>query len=156
MTRSARVLLCAFFIAMCVLVVPLAHGQELAGLVGTVTDETGGAVNIATVTLVNTRTGFSAQSQTGDTGLYRFVQLAPGPGYELRISKDGFKSTTISNLYLAVATTRTQDIRLSVGTITQTVEVKSEGSVSLDTTDCLLYTSPSPRDLSTSRMPSSA
>ena len=34
----------------------------------------------------------------------------------------------------------------------------AEGELSLDDTvgDCLLYTSPSPRDLSTSRMPSSA
>ena len=31
-----------------------------------------------------------------------------------------------------------------------------KGSIVFDNTDCLLYTSPSPRDLSTSRMPSSA
>lgn len=135
MTRSAGVRLLVFIVMICVFLPALLHGQELAGLVGTVTDESGGAVSKATVTLVNTKTGFTTQTQTGDTGLYRFVQLAPGPGYELRVSKDGFKSTTISNLYLAVATTRTQDIQLSIGTISQTVEVKSEGSVSLDTTD---------------------
>jgi Carboxypeptidase regulatory-like domain len=135
MNRTARVCLCVLMFAIFVFSPALSHAQELAGLVGTVTDESGGAIGKATVTLVNTRTGTSLQSQTGDTGLYRFVQLAPGPGYELRFSKDGFKSVTISNLYLAVATTRTQDIQLAVGTVTQTVEVKSEGSVSLDTTD---------------------
>jgi Carboxypeptidase regulatory-like domain len=135
MNRSAHVCLCVFMFAFFIFPPALSHAQELAGLVGTVTDESGGAIGKATVTLVNTRTGTSLQSQTGDTGLYRFVQLAPGPGYELRFSKDGFKSVTISNLYLAVATTRTQDIQLAVGTVTQTVEVKSEGSVSLDTTD---------------------
>jgi hypothetical protein len=138
MNRSARMRLCVFMMAIFVFLPALSHAQELAGLVGTVTDESGGAINKATVTLVNTRTGSTAQSQTGDTGLYRFVQLAPGPGYELRVSKDGFRSTTISNLYLAVATTRTQDVQLSVGTISQTVEVKSEGSVSLDTTDATI------------------
>ncbi len=35
-------------------------------------------------------------------------------------------------------------------------EVKIGAGATLKVTDCLLYTSPSPRDLSTSRMPSSA
>jgi len=135
MTRSARVRLFVFIVGILVFLPALSHAQDLAGLVGTVTDESGGAIGKATVTLVNTRTGSTMQSQTSDTGAYRFVQLAPGPGYELKVSRDGFKSITISNLYLAVATTRTQDVQLSLGTVTQTVEVKSEGSVSLDTTD---------------------
>ena len=33
---------------------------------------------------------------------------------------------------------------------------KLDPSVKIDTTDCLLYTSPSPRDVEESRMPSSA
>jgi carboxypeptidase family protein len=138
MTQSTRVRLCVFIFAIFVFIPALSHAQELAGLIGTVTDESGGAIGKATVTLVNTRTGATMQSQTSDAGAFRFVQLAPGPGYELKVSKDGFKSITISNLYLAVATTRTQDLQLSVGTVTQTVEVKSEGSVGLDTTDATI------------------
>ena len=34
--------------------------------------------------------------------------------------------------------------------------IKKNGELRVGTTGCLLYTSPSPRDLSTSRMPSSA
>src|ERR1700757_949832 len=130
MTRSTRTSLCVLLLAIFASLPSVLQAQEFAGLVGSVTDESGGAIGKATVTLVNTRTGATMQSQTSDTGAYRFVQLAPGPGYELKVSKDGFKSITISNLYLAVATTRTQDIQLSVGTVTQTVEVKAEGSVS--------------------------
>jgi Carboxypeptidase regulatory-like domain/TonB dependent receptor len=113
----------------------LSYAQEVAGLAGTVTDNSGGAVADATVKLVNTRTGNHYEMKTNATGYYRLVQLAPGPGYDLTISKDGFKLSTVANLYLPVATTRTQDVLLEVGTVTQTVEVKSEGSVSLDTTD---------------------
>ena len=138
MNRAARIRVFVFFLAIFVFLPAFSHAQELAGLVGTITDESGGAVSKATVTLANTRTGSTMQAQTGDTGFYRFVQLAPGPGYELKVSKDGFKTTTISNLYLAVATTRTQDLQLAVGTVTQTVEVRSEGSVSLDTTDATI------------------
>jgi len=112
-----------------------AHAQEVAGLVGTVTDSSGGSIAQATVKLTNTRTGASYQSQTSNLGYYRFVQLPPGPGYVLTISKDAFETITISNLYLPVATTSTQDVRMEIGKVTQTVEVKAEGSVSLNTTD---------------------
>jgi hypothetical protein len=135
MTRFTRFGLLVSLFTTFVLIPHLCRGQELAGVIGTVTDASGGAITKANVTLVNTRTGSSLQTQTGDTGLYRFVQLAPGPGYEITVSKDGFKSVTISNLYLAVATTRTLDVQLAIGSVTQTVEVQSQGSVSLDTTD---------------------
>ncbi len=135
MTRFKRSYWCAIFLITCMLCPAFTRAQELAGLVGTVTDPSGGAIAKASVKLMNTRTGSSVDTETGETGFYRIVQLAPGPGYELTISKDGFKSVTVSNLYLAVATTRTQDVQLPVGVVNQTVEVKSEGSVSLDTTD---------------------
>src|ERR1700688_2457409 len=106
----------------------LSYAQEVAGLAGTVTDSTGGAVTDVTVKLVNTRAGNYYEMQTNATGYYRFVQLSPGPGYDLTVSKDGFQLSTVANLYLPVATTRTQDVLLEVGTVTQTVEVKSEGS----------------------------
>ena len=47
----------------------------------------------------------------------------------------------------------------AMGGIVQVVRVVGTGGVSSNSTtyvSCLLYTSPSPRDLSTSRMPSSA
>ena len=57
----------------------------------------------------------------------------------------------------------TMDLELSVGTFTVTAQaIDTTGNVSSDSPEltvviyCLLYTSPSPRDLSTSRMPSSA
>ena len=119
-----------------VLLLPaLSRSQEVAGLAGTITDSSGGAISQATVILTNPQTGAKSETQTNDTGYYRFVRLAPGPGYELSVSKDGFQTTTVSNLYLPVATTSSQDVKLEIGKITQTVEVKSEGSVSLDTTD---------------------
>jgi hypothetical protein len=125
----------AFLLVSSSLGASILSAQEQAGLVGTVTDPSGAAVIHASVKLVNTRTGNTQEEQTNDTGYYRFVQLAPGPGYELMVTAAGFSGVTISNLYLAVASTRTQDVQLAIGAVTQTVEVKSEGSVSLDTTD---------------------
>lgn len=113
----------------------LSHGQEVSGLAGTITDPSGAAIAQASLKLVNTRTGSTVEAQTGDTGYFRFVQLAPGPGYELTVSKDGFKSVSVSNLYLAVGTTRTQDVQLTIGVVSQTIEVAAQGSVSLNTVD---------------------
>jgi hypothetical protein len=111
------------------------RAQDVASITGTVTDKTGAAISDADVKLMDTRTGAVYGSKTGVYGAYLFARVAPGPAYTLTVSKDSFKSVTVSNLYLAVATTRTQDITLEVGAVTQKVEVTSEGSVSLNTTD---------------------
>jgi hypothetical protein len=112
-----------------------AAAQDVASIIGTVTDKTGGPIGDADVTLTDTRTGSVYQSKTGSFGAYQFTRVAPGPGYSLNVSKENFKTFSISNLYLAVATTRTQDVVLELGSITQKVEVTSEGSISLNTTD---------------------
>ncbi|MGH9865896.1 MAG: carboxypeptidase regulatory-like domain-containing protein, partial [Candidatus Acidiferrales bacterium] len=114
---------------------PASFAQDVSGVTGTVTDKTGAAVADAAVKLTDTRTGAVYETKTGSFGAYTFAKVAPGPGYTLAVTKDNFKTATISNLYLAVATVRTQDVVLEIGAINQTVEVKSEGSVSLNTTD---------------------
>ena len=48
-----------------------------------------------------------------------------------------------------------EKVRLKTETHNWALDVKCRKNLHQDT-DCLLYTSPSPRDLSTSRMPSSA
>ena len=49
-----------------------------------------------------------------------------------------------------------QDMAIDLGTANTLVVLKGQGVVLNEPSVCLLYTSPSPRDLSTSRMPSSA
>ena len=135
MTHFTRSHWCALFIALMLIFPAAVFAQEVAGLAGTVTDPSGGAIGDATVKLENTRTGATLETKTGSTGYYRFAKVDPGPGYQLTVGKDGFKSVTVSDLYLGVATTRTQDVQLSIGAVSETVEVQSQGSVSLNTTD---------------------
>jgi hypothetical protein len=112
-----------------------ARAQDVASLTGIVTDRDGGTVSDVAVKLADTRTGANYATKTGLDGIYRFQQLSPGPGYTLTLGKDGFQTTNISNLYLPVATTTTRNVQLEVGAVNETIEVKSEGSVSLNTTD---------------------
>ena len=109
--------------------------QDVSALTGVVTDKSGAEISDATVKILDARTGTELETKTDADGSYHFLRLQPGPGYTLTVSKDGFQSQTVSNLYLAVATTRTQNVRLEIGSINETVEVKSEGSVTLNTTD---------------------
>jgi hypothetical protein len=134
-------LLALFGVAACLGISTNLHAQEVSNLTGTIMDPTGDAVTDATVKLVDTRTGAEYSSTSNTTGAYLFIKLAPGPGYILTVTKDGFRTATISDLYLAVATTRTQDVRLEIGVLNQSVEVRAEGVISLNTTDATIGTS---------------
>ncbi len=105
-------------------------------MVGTVTDASGAAVPGATVELANPATGKSYKTVTGQNGGYAFPNVSPGPGYKETITRDGFQTTVLTGLYLNVATTRTQDVKMQVGAVSTTVAVSGSASdVTLNTTD---------------------
>jgi hypothetical protein len=114
---------------------PLRAQQDVSALTGVVSDKSDAVVADASVKIVDTRTGATLETKTAADGSYHFPRLQPGPGYTLTVHKDGFETFTISSLYLAVAATRTQNVHLEIGNVSQVVEVTSEGSVSLNTTD---------------------
>ncbi len=113
-----------------------AYGQDVSGMVGTVTDATGAAVPGVTVTLKNLATGAKYTETTNATGMYRFSEIPPGQGYEAVFTANGFAPLDIKNIYLTVATTRTQNAILAVGAHAETVEVSAANAeVTIDTTD---------------------
>src|ERR1700686_233755 len=114
-------------VLLALLVVPtIAKAQNLAAITGSVTDRSGGAIVGAGVKLVDTRIRATHEAKTGADGTYRIVDIPPGPGYTLTVSKDGFQTFQIGSLYLPVASTATQDVRLEIGTIDQTMEVTAQ------------------------------
>lgn len=120
---------------LCTFAVP-ARAQDVASMTGVVTDATGAVVADAKVTLVNTNTSANYETTTNSVGAYTFSNIPPGPGYKVTVSRQGFATETVQNIYLAVSTSHTQNIRLEVGNVAETVEVTGTGStVSLDTTD---------------------
>jgi hypothetical protein len=110
--------------------------QDVASLTGVVTDRTGAVVADANVKLVDTKTNTTYDTKTNAVGAYTFPNVLPGPGYKVTFSKDGFASLTVTDIYLAVSATHTQNVQLQLGKLTETVEVNGEGAnVSLNTTD---------------------
>jgi Carboxypeptidase regulatory-like domain len=115
-----------------------AKAQDVASITGTVVDKNGDAVSDADVKLTDTRTGATFQAKTGSFGAYLFSRVPAGSGYSVTVSKAGFKTTTISNVTLAVTETATHDVALELGEITDRVEVSASAGVTLNTTDATI------------------
>ncbi len=114
--------------------------QATSGVTGVVTDQSGGIVSGVTVTLTDPTTGFSATGKSNSAGVYQFFQVPPSAHYALSFTKDGFRTLTTNNVGLAVGTVETRDVKLEVGDTKTTVEVRSQGETSLDTTDASIGT----------------
>lgn len=102
------------------------HGQSTYGTVdGSVTDPSGAALTDAKVTLTNTGTQEKHTQVTGGQGSYQFVNVIPGE-YRLDIEKSGFKHFGRTNVTVQVQQDTHIDATLTVGQVSETVEVTSE------------------------------
>lgn len=96
-------------------------------IAGTVTDPSGAAVPGATVTITSKATGAVQTTVTNSGGSYRIPLLKPGE-YTLTVAAKGFQQTT-SSVTIAVGTTLPVDVKLTVGSTSQTVEVTATASL---------------------------
>jgi hypothetical protein len=92
---------------------------------GTVTDPSGAAVPGANVTLTNTGTAEKRTEVSGDDGLYTFVNLFPG-NYRIDIEKQGFKHFGRPGVVVQVQQDTHIDAALTVGQVSETIEVTGE------------------------------
>ena len=115
---------------------PVAMGQSSStGIVtGTVTDSTGAAAPDAVVTLTDVGTSTPRTTNTNDKGYYTFSYVNPGT-YSLKIAKQGFKTTVVSNQVVQVGIQLTVNAVLELGSISQTVEVTVTVGAELQTMD---------------------
>ncbi|MBK7926311.1 MAG: carboxypeptidase regulatory-like domain-containing protein [Bryobacterales bacterium] len=101
-----------------------AYAQVQSGtIVGTVTDQGGAAVGGARVTLVNDGTRFTRTVETGTTGQYVATSVPTGV-YSITAEMPGFQKLVTSGLQLTAADTLTVDLKLQVGNVQETIEVK--------------------------------
>ena len=103
---------------------PLFSQAFYGSVVGNVTDQSGGALHGAAVTLINTGTGEQRQTLSGAGGDYQFLNLVPGM-FRVQVEQSGFKKATLENLEVTVSGTVRADISMQVGEVTQSVEVQA-------------------------------
>lgn len=114
----------------------IVFGQASSGVTGIVTDQAGALVPGAKVTLTDTKTSREVTTTTNDSGVYSFSNIQPGEGYRLSFAAQGFQTYTLNNLQLGIARVETQNIQLTAGQVSETIEVTSTtGDATLNTTD---------------------
>jgi outer membrane receptor protein involved in Fe transport len=115
----------------------IAYGQSQEGrILGTVTDQSGGLVRGAQVTITNTDTGVARTLETNDAGDYVAPSLPPGP-YKLVVEATGFKKIDRSGIRLEVAKDIRIDLTMQPGSVSETVTVTEQVPLVETTNDTL-------------------
>ena len=119
--RSAVRLLGAIFAAL-LLCVPAYSQGSFGRILGTVTDQSGGVVAGATVTVIDTDRGVTRPLTTDDAGAYNAPNLTPG-NYTVRVEAKGFKRLERQSIVIEVGHEVRVDLTLQPGEQNQTVTV---------------------------------
>ncbi len=100
-----------------------AFSQGSAGrILGTITDQTGGTISGATVTVLDVQRGTTRTLTTEDSGTYNAPNLLPGT-YKVRAEFKGFRVTERQNIILEVGQDLRVDLTLQPGEQAQTITV---------------------------------
>jgi TonB family protein len=127
---SRRDKMFVYLAALCLLL-PLAAvrlpGQNVAGnFTGTIYDASGAVVPNATVILTDAKNKSVEMSSSAADGKFSFKSL-PAGDYVLKAMKPGFEVSRDPELVLKVGESRTLNIHLKVGTLSDSVDVQATG-----------------------------
>jgi Carboxypeptidase regulatory-like domain/TonB dependent receptor len=115
---------------------PVFSQANLGRILGAVTDQTGGVIAGAMVTVTNTGTGVARTLTTDQAGEYAAPNLIPGT-YSVRAGAMGFQTFERQNITVGVGQDTRVDAQLTPGQVTQTVEVTAAAPL-LDTTSAVV------------------
>jgi hypothetical protein len=107
----------------------MAWAQSFQGsLRGRVTDPKDAVVPLAKVTLTGEATQVASSTVTNDQGQYSFPVLDPGT-YTLSVEAPGFKKLEQKGIVIVTQTANTQDAKLDIGQVTDTINVTAEAEL---------------------------
>ena len=116
----------AILALLCCVAPPEANAQAVTGtILGVVKDSSGALVPGATVTVVNTGTGFSRSVVTDSHGEYTAPSIPTGI-YSVTAEITGFKKVSKTNIQLGVDQKVKIDIALELGAMEEVVEIQAE------------------------------
>jgi hypothetical protein len=100
--------------------------QSTASIEGVVTDQQDAVVAGVEITASDPEIGVARATVTDSSGRYQIAALPVG-NYLIEVRADGFKAQILERLRIEVGRTLSQDFRLEVGDVSQTVTVTSQG-----------------------------
>ena len=107
----------------------LVWAQSFQGsLRGRVTDPKDAVVPLAKVTLIEEATSVASTTVSNDKGEYSFPVLNPST-YELDVEAPGFKKLAQKGITIVTQTANTQDAKLDIGQVTETIDVTAEAEL---------------------------
>jgi carboxypeptidase family protein/TonB-dependent receptor-like protein len=118
------------------LCLPLFSQGSSGRILGTVTDQSGGVVAGATVTVIDTERGVTRSLTSDDAGEFNAPNLTPGT-YTVRAEAKGFKKLERQNVALEVGKEIRVDLTLQPGAAEQTITV-TEAIPLVETTNATL------------------
>lgn len=134
--RTVKALTMRFLVCLALVSVPTAahaQGSPSGTLAGVVLDPSGGVLPGVTVAVKGLQTGLTQDTVSGGTGDWRIPGL-PVSTYEVTFELDGFKKLVRSNVTVEAAVTRSLQVTLEVGTLSETVTVSADAGLLAVTT----------------------
>jgi hypothetical protein len=104
-----------------------AQSASSGTVIGTVTDQSGAVVPDATVSITELSTSTTNKVTTNSAGHYAFGSVPPGT-YNIKITKSGFQTALVQSQVVEVGKSLTEDVKLTVGSVTQEVTVETTGT----------------------------
>ena len=114
------------------------QAQQNSVVSGIVTDQGGAVIPGAHVSLKQNGTGFISEEDTNGSGYFDFPGLNVG-SYDLTVTSKGFKTAVQKSLVVNVSQTLNSNVTLSLGNVTETVEVTAS-ALSVQTDSNVLST----------------
>jgi hypothetical protein len=100
------------------------HAQiSTATISGVASDTQGARVQGAKITVTNIDTGISTSAESDANGVYS-VSSIPFGNYRIEVERDGFKKSVRSPVELSVGKNDVEDFVLTIGDVSQSVEVE--------------------------------
>ena len=106
---------------------PIAAQDATGRVIGVVTDPSGSVIPKAKVTVTNVDTNVSNEATTGADGSYQ-VLLLPVGNYRVTAEAQGFRKSVTSVEKLEINQSLKIDVKLEVGTTSETVQVEANAS----------------------------
>jgi hypothetical protein len=103
------------------------HAQDLANIVGTVTDSSGAVVANAKVVASNPERGVARSAQTNQDGDYSLARVPIGV-YTITVEKGGYQKLALTGISLEVGQTLRVNLELKVGSVSEQVIISSSSA----------------------------